>query len=107
MNGSSYCSDHTCQAGRTSCKNSVAGANAKCDSCKNKEKSALKSTSKSSYSSKNTTKTSSSKKSSSSKKKYDYNMPDCDDYEDWDDFMDDWDGCMPDGSDASDYWDNW
>lgn len=34
-------------------------------------------------------------------------MPDCDDYEDWGEFMDDWDGNMPDGSDASDYWDNW
>ncbi len=34
-------------------------------------------------------------------------MPDCDDYDSWGDFMDDWDGKMPDGSDASDYWDNW
>lgn len=23
------------------------------------------------------------------------------------DFMDDWDGYMPDGSDAEDYWENW
>lgn len=52
-----------------------------------------------------------SKKSTSKKKKKSYiykiEMPDCDDYEDWEEFMDDWDGCMPDGSDASDYWDNW
>lgn len=48
---------------------------------------------------------SSYKKSSSSKKSY--SMPDPDDYEDFDDFMDDWDGCMPDGSDAEDYYDNW
>ena len=34
-------------------------------------------------------------------------MPDCDDYGSWGEFMDDWDGNMPDGSDASDYWDNW
>ncbi len=34
-------------------------------------------------------------------------MPDCDDYEDWSEFMDDWDGFMPDESDASDYWDDW
>lgn len=34
-------------------------------------------------------------------------MPDCDDYESYDDFLDDWDGNMPDGSDASDYWDDW
>ena len=34
-------------------------------------------------------------------------MPDCDDYDDFDEFMDDWDGFMPDGSDAEDYWENW
>ncbi len=34
-------------------------------------------------------------------------MPDPDDYDNWGDFMDDWDGNMPDGSDASDYYDNW
>lgn len=36
-----------------------------------------------------------------------YSMPDCDDYEDFDEFMDEWDGFMPDGSDAEDYWENW
>lgn len=40
-------------------------------------------------------------------KRHDYEMPDCDDYEDFDDFMDDWDGNMPDGSDAEDYWEDW
>lgn len=34
-------------------------------------------------------------------------MPDCDDYENYEDFMDDWDGYMPDGSDAEDYWEDW
>ena len=34
-------------------------------------------------------------------------MPDCDDYDSFGDFMDDWDGRMPDGSDAEDYWENW
>ena len=34
-------------------------------------------------------------------------MPDCDDYDSYEDFMDDWDGNMPDGSDAEDYWENW
>lgn len=34
-------------------------------------------------------------------------MPDCDDYDSLDDFLDDWDGYMPDGSDALDYWENW
>lgn len=38
---------------------------------------------------------------------YTTDMPDCDDYGSWGEFMDDWDGNMPDGSDASDYWDNW
>jgi len=42
--------------------------------------------------------------SSSSKKQQD---PDCDDYADFDEFMDDWDGRMPDGSDAEDYWEDW
>ena len=54
-----------------------------------------------------------SKSSNTSKKKltkksyYTDDMPDCDDYDSWGDFMDDWDGNIPDGSDASDYWDNW
>ena len=34
-------------------------------------------------------------------------MPDCDDYESYEEFMDDWDGDMPDGSDAEDYWEEW
>lgn len=34
-------------------------------------------------------------------------MPDCDDYDSYEEFMDDWDGNMPDGSDAEDYWENW
>ena len=34
-------------------------------------------------------------------------LPDCDDYENYEDFMDDWDGYMPDGSDAEDYWEDW
>jgi len=46
-----------------------------------------------------------SKNKSSGKDKYE--MPDCDDYESYDDFMDDWDGNMPDGSDAEDYWEDW
>lgn len=60
---------------------------------------------------KNTKKNSGSSKSNKSKttKKsyYTEDMPDCDDYGSWGEFMDDWDGNMPDGSDASDYWDNW
>ena len=35
------------------------------------------------------------------------NMPDCDDYDSFEDFMDDWDGYMPGGIDAEDYWENW
>jgi len=57
----------------------------------------------------NSSKTTSSRKKSynSSSKSSKYEMPDCDDYEGYDDFMDDWDGCMPDGSDAEDYWEDW
>ena len=29
------------------------------------------------------------------------------DYKSYEDFMDDWDGYMPDGSDAEDYWEDW
>lgn len=46
-------------------------------------------------------------KKKTTKKSYSTDMPDCDDYGSWGEFMDDWDGNMPDGSDASDYWDNW
>lgn len=45
--------------------------------------------------------------SSSKKRRIEYEMPDCDDYDSFEDFMDDWDGCMPDGSDAEEYWDDW
>ena len=36
-------------------------------------------------------------------KSYKAEMSDCDDYQSYEDFMDDWDGNMPDGSDAEDY----
>lgn len=48
-----------------------------------------------------------SRKKLTKKSYYTDDMPDCDDYDNWGEFMDDWDGNMPDGSDASDYWDNW
>ena len=51
--------------------------------------------------------TRSSYSTQSSTSSYTGEMPDCDDYEDYDEFMDDWDGCMPDGSDAEDYWEDW
>ncbi len=83
---------------------------------KNNSKKTTKKSSTSSY--KKTTKKSSgsasyekssSKKSSSKKssKKSCEEWPDCDDYWDEDEFLDDWDGNMPDDSDAMDYWDNW
>ena len=46
-------------------------------------------------------------KKMTNKSYYTDEMPDCDDYDNWGEFMDDWDGNMPNGSDASDYWDNW
>ena len=69
---------------------------------KNSKSSYKKSTKKSSGS--GSYKKSSGKKSS---KKSCQEWPDCDDYWDEDEFLDDWDGNMPDDSDAMDYWDNW
>ncbi len=65
------------------------------------------------YTKKNTKKSSgssykkSTSKKSSKKSSKCVEWPDCDDYWDEDEFLDDWDGNMPDGSDAMDYWDNW
>ena len=66
----------------------------------NKKSTTKKSTGSSRY--KKSTSKKSSKKSSKS-----VEWPDCDDYWDEDEFLDDWDGNMPDDSDAMDYWDNW
>ena len=99
-----YCKDHTWYAKETPCY--VSGCTRKkqtsssyCDYHYNQKYGNKKSTSSSSKST--------SKKSSSSNTKKSYSMPDPDDYEDFDDFMDNWDGNMPDGSDAEDYWENW
>lgn len=113
VSGSRYCSSHTCERGRMGCYNEVASANAKCDSCKKKSSSSksttntTKTSTKSSSTKKSTStkKTTSSKSSSKSKSKV--SLPDCDDYDTFDDFMDDWDGYMPGGIDAEDYWENW
>lgn len=94
--GSNYCAAHTCQKGRLGCYNKVSGSNEKCDNCKKKEKDNEKNKSVT-YSTKKTTTTTKKKR----------RMPDCDDYDSYEDFMDDWDGRMPDGSDAEDYWENW
>ena len=67
------------------------------------KKSTSKKNTKKNYTKKDSKKSSGKK---SSKKCY-KEWPDCDDYEDEDDFLDDWDGNMPDDSDAMDYWDNW
>lgn len=100
ISGSRYCSSHTCGKGRSGCYKEVSSANEKCSSCK------AGTTKKGTSNNINTTKKTTSNKQSTSKKKK-YVMPDCDDYESYEDFMDDWDGCMPDGSDAEDYWENW
>ena len=101
ISGSRYCSSHTCGKGRNGCYREVPGANELCSSCKEKRKN---SASNDSTSSTRSNSYNTQKKTSSSK---DYDMPDCDDYESYDDFMDDWDGDMPDGSDAEDYWEDW
>lgn len=74
---------------------------------KNNSKKTKNSYKNSSQSKKSTGSKYSSKKKKTTKKSYVDEMPDCDDYDNWGEFMDDWDGNMPDGSDASDYWDNW
>ena len=76
------------------------------------KKNNTKKNTKKSYTKKNSKKSTGSgsyKKSSSKKssKKSCQEWPDCDDYWDEDEFLDDWDGNMPDDSDAMDYWDNW
>ena len=101
ISGSRYCSSHTCGKGRNGCYREVPGANELCSSCKEKRKNSESNDSTSSTRSS----TYNSKKSTSSTKCYD--MPDCDDYESYEEFMDDWDGNMPDGSDAEDYWEDW
>lgn len=90
--GSKYCSFHEC--GATSCKSKKAPNSGFCYSHASYDEVLRK------HNSSSAKKT---KKSSSSKRK----MPDCDDYDSYEDFMDDWDGFMPDGSDAEDYWENW
>lgn len=100
INGSRYCSSHTCGKGRNGCYREVPGANELCSSCKEKKKNASSDSTSSTRSG-----SVNSKKNTSSTKKQE--MPDCDDYESYDDFMDDWDGDMPDGSDAEDYWEDW
>lgn len=105
ISGSLYCASHTCGKGRNGCYREVIGANELCSSCKEKKKNqSSNSTSSNRSKSYGSSSYSSNKKSSSTKK---YRMPDCDDYESYDDFMDDWDGNMPDGSDAEDYWEDW
>ena len=105
ISGSRYCASHTCDKGRSGCYREVIGANELCSSCREKKKNQLSnSTSSNRSKSYGSSSYSSNKKSSSTKK---YRMPDCDDYESYDDFMDDWDGNMPDGSDAEDYWEDW
>ena len=84
---------------KKSYSNNNSTRNSKNSSYSNKKSTTKKSTGKSS------SKYSSGKKSSKKSSKVEW--PDCDDYEDEDDFLDDWDGNMPDGSDAMDYWDNW
>ena len=106
--GSLFPEDHSKECIKADCSSEKASGSNYCylhkpiPSSLSSSSSSKSNTTKSNYSSgtggtyKSTTKKSSSKK-----------MPDCDDYDSYDDFMDDWDGRMPDGSDAEDYWENW
>ena len=90
-----YCTEHTCS--KRYCYSKRRDGSVYCEN-----HSPASSGSKTSSNSNNNS--SSSNKKNSSKK---VEMPDCDDYDSYEDFMDDWDGFMPDGSDAEDYWENW
>ena len=96
---------------KSGCKNKCAPGSSYCyihkSSSNTKKNSKSATTKKSSTSKKSTGSSKSSRKRLTKKSYYTDDMPDCDDYDNWGDFMDDWDGNMPDGSDASDYWDNW
>ena len=89
--GSIYCVNHTCI--EPGCSNKATESSGRCSSCEK------------TYKTKNTTKTKTKYKSKSKSEEVEW--PDCDDYEDFDHFMDDWEGEMPDGSNAEDYWDDW
>ena len=113
-----YCSEHKCkQSGcdrrywYTSGKYKGYCERCAVDNASPKAKQELYNANKKYIPEKKTTKTnnkkSNSAKNTSTSKKKSSTMPDCDDYDSYEDFMDDWDGNMPDGSDAEDYWENW
>lgn len=87
--GQYYCEIHTCV--ELNCNNIVFVEKSTCDSCVEARKKA------------NAEFYAAYQKSKKSKNK----MPDCDDYWDEDEFLDDWDCKIPGGMDAEDYWDNW
>ncbi len=104
--GAKKASTRTCI--KSGCNNKCATGSSYCYI--HKPNSTTKKSSKTIKSSKNNKKRSGyseSPKKKTTEKSYATDMPDCDDYGSWGEFMDDWDGNMPDGSDASDYWDNW
>jgi len=86
-----YCIKHTCI--EPGCTNKATEDSGRCSSCEK------------AYKSKTTTKKKMTYKTKS--KSTEVEWPDCDDYEDYGHFMDDWEGEMPDGSNAEDYWDDW
>lgn len=88
-----YCQNHRCS--EPDCYEKIAAAGKKYCS-KHEAISKAKSGIKSSGSSK-----------SNSYGKHKVEWPDCDDYDSYEDFMDDWDGNMPYDIDAEDYWENW
>ena len=89
--GSIYCIKHTCI--EPVCNNRATEDSGRCSSCEK------------AYKTKNTTKKKTTYKYKNNSNEVEW--PDCDDYEDYGHFMDDWEGEMPDGSNAEDYWDDW
>lgn len=96
--GENYCINHRCVT--EGCHNLRATGDTLCRSCKNKK-------SEETYKKNQAAKKKTVKKTTTKKTTKKRSMPDPDDYDSYDDFMDDWDGYMPDGSDAEDYWEDW
>jgi len=90
--GGMFCRTHTCS--EAGCTRRATEKSGRCYTCE-----------KETASKKNSSKKTTTYKSKSKSKEVEW--PDCDDYEDFDHYMDDWEGDMQDGSNAEDYWDDW
>lgn len=97
VDGGMYCVNHTCK--EPGCFNRVALQDSVCEECQNKANRKRNA--------EITRQNELTRKSGEDRSTKKYSMPDCDDYDSYEEFMDEWEGFMPDGSDAEDYWENW